>query len=119
MLFEVAPEATARRLAEALLAAEVGDVNAWRRLDDNALFRLRTDADVLATIVPFALFRLAEQLVAHPRASVRLDVTRLLWLVYHVNPHRAEAALRRLSGDLSRGVQHAAANVLMRFGHAV
>ncbi len=114
MLFEVAPEATARCLTEALVAAESGDPSAWRHLDENALFRLRTDADALAALVPYALLRLAEQLVVHPRASVRLDTIRTLGLVHHIDPRRVEAALARVAADPSKGVQRAAAHLLER-----
>lgn len=114
MLFEVAPEATARRLADALLAAEWGDPGAWRYLDDDALYRLRTDADVIATIVPWALLRLSIQLVGHPRASVRLDVIRLLAMVFREDPALVDGALARLGTDASRGVQRAAENMRSR-----
>src|ERR1700748_1471942 len=101
MLFEVAPEATARKLAEALISAEGGDANAWRYLDDDALYRLRTDADILATLVPCALLRLSVQLIGRPRASVRLDVIRLLGMVTREDPALVEAALARLGADPS------------------
>jgi hypothetical protein len=114
MLFEVAPEATARRLAEALVAAERGEPAAWRGLDDDALYRLRTDADVLATLVPWALLRLSVQLVGHPRASVRLDVIRLLSMVAREDPALVDSALARLVIDPSRGVQRAAENLRAR-----
>ncbi len=114
MLFEAAPEATARCLAEALVAAEAGDPGAWRLLDDNALFRLRTDADVLARLVPWALLALVAQLAGHPRASVRLDIIRLLGILHHENPALADAALSRLGSDPSRGVQRAAENMRAR-----
>jgi hypothetical protein len=114
MLFEVAPEATARKLAESLFGAEAGDLNAWRYLDDDALYRLRTDADVLATLVPWALLRLSVQLIAHPRASVRLDVIRLLGMVCRADLTLVDAALARLGADPSRGVQRAADNLRLR-----
>src|SRR5262245_2166396 len=117
MLFEVAPEAIARRLINALVAAETGDTNAWQGLDDNDLYRLRTDADSLATLVPYALLRLAEQLCRHPRAPVRLDAIRMLSLVYPADPQRVHTALHRMSLDSSQGVQRAAAHMLVRLGH--
>jgi hypothetical protein len=117
MLFEVAPEATARRLIEALFAAETGDSCAWQSLEDNDLYRLRTDADSLASLVPYALLRLAEQLCRHPRAPVRLDAIRMLSLVYAADPERVHQSLRRMSVDSSQGVQRAAAHMLSRLDH--
>ena len=114
MLFEVAPEVSARRVAEALVAAEAGDPDAWRGLDENMLYRLRTDAEALSALVPCALLCLAEQLVFHPRASVRLDAIRMLSLVYWQDPNRVVDALARLMNDVSRGVARAAENLRQR-----
>jgi len=114
MLFEVAPEACARRVAESLVAAETGDPNAWRMLDENMLYRLRTDAETISALVPCALLCLAEQLVFHPRASVRLDAIRMLSLVYWQDPNRVVDALARLLNDVSRGVSRAAENLRQR-----
>jgi hypothetical protein len=114
MLFEVTPEASARRIAEALYAAEVRRPDAWRQLDEAALQRLRSDASSLTSLVPHAVLCLAEQLVQHPRPSVRMDTVRLLGLVRASDPTRAEAALRRLAADGSLGVQRAAELMLLR-----
>jgi len=114
MLFEVAPEASARRVAEALVLAETGDPNAWRILDENMLYRLRTDAEAISALVPCALLCLAEQLVYHPRASVRLDAIRMLSLVYWLDPNRVVDSLGRLMNDVSRGVARAAENLRQR-----
>src|SRR5215831_8434852 len=110
MLFEVATEATARRLIDALFAAETGDASAWQALDDKDLYRLRTDAEALATLVPYALLRLAEQLCQHPRAPVRLDAIRMLSLVHAADSQRVHRALHQMSFDSSQGVQRAAAS---------
>jgi hypothetical protein len=114
MLFEVAPEVSARRVAEALVAAETGDPDAWSILDENNLYRLRTDAESLAALVPCALLCLSEQLIHHPRASVRLDAIRMLSLVYWQDPNRVVDALGQLMNDVSRGVARAAENLRQR-----
>src|SRR5688572_12839811 len=61
VLFEVEPEETARRVSEALFAAESGDPAAIRWLNESALVRLRADADRLVDMVPYAFLRLTEQ----------------------------------------------------------
>lgn len=114
MLFEVAPEVSARRVAEALVAAETGDSNAWQILDENMLYRLRTDAEALSALVPCAMLCLAEQLAFHPRASVRLDAIRVLSLVYWQDPNRVVDTLGRLMNDVSRGVARAAEHLRQR-----
>src|SRR5262249_12579611 len=103
-----APEVSAKCVAEALFAAETGDADAWRLLDENTLYRLRTDAEQLAGLVPCAVLCLAEQLAFHPRASVRLDAVRMLGLVYWQDPTRVVDILGRLGDDTSRGVARAA-----------
>ncbi len=111
---EVAPDATARRLAEALYAAETQRPDVLTHLDEATLLRLRGDASSLATLFPHALLCLAEQLVSHPRPSARLDAIRLLLLVRDRDRRRVEAALRVLAADGSRGVQRAAEGALSR-----
>jgi hypothetical protein len=107
-LFEVAPEESARRVAEALVAAEAGDEDAWRWLNDGAVFRLRSDAEAVASLVPCAFLRLTEQLLRHPRSAVRIDAVRYASLLSYFAPEEATEMLRRLSGDPSRGVARAA-----------
>jgi hypothetical protein len=108
MLFEAAPEECARRVAEALVAAEEHDPNAWKMLTDGALYRLRSDADVLAGLVPIAFLRLTRQLASHPRSGIRVEAVRYAQLVWPFAPEDAQAVLAALSRDTSRGVQRAA-----------
>lgn len=115
MLFEVAPEESARRVAEALVAAEAGDANAWRWLNDGALFRLRSDAEAVATLVPCAFLRLTEQLVLHTRSAVRIDTVRYACLLGYFAPEKAAELLRHLAGDPSRGVARAAQQALVPY----
>lgn len=114
MLFEVAPESSARRVAEALVAAEAERSDAWRLLDDAALLRLRSDGTALAERVPWAMLALAEQLAAHPRSTVRIEAVRLLGIVYQYGSERVRAALLRLTCDSARGVERAARQLLAR-----
>src|SRR5262245_56374117 len=92
MLFEAANEDSARRVAEALVAAEAGTGDAWRTLNEGALYRLRTEADNIVVLVPVAFLRLIQQLVTHPRSAVRLDAVRYATLAYQYTPGEAEAA---------------------------
>jgi hypothetical protein len=114
VLFEIASEASARQIAEALVAAEARQPEAWRDLDAATLQRLRSDASTLAALVPYALLCLAEQLARHPRPSVRLDAIRLLRMVRDQDPDRVDGALRQLAADRSRGVARAAEMLLAR-----
>jgi hypothetical protein len=108
MLFEVAPEESARRVAHALVSAEAGATDAWRELDDAALHRFRSDADSLVVLVPFAFLRLTQQLARHPRSGVRIDAVRYAALAWPWYQSEAEALLQQLAADQSRGVQRAA-----------
>ena len=108
MLFESDAEDSARRVVEALVAAETGDLHAWRKLDEGALYRLRTDADALISLVPVAFINLAEQLTRHPRSGVRVDTVRYAALAWPWAQQIAEQMLAALSNDRSRGVQRAA-----------
>jgi hypothetical protein len=116
MVVEVGPQSGAQRLASALVAAEARDPHAWRLLDEAALFQLRSAGLTLVTLVPWAVLGLAEQLARHPNSSVRLDAVRLLGLLQRAHGARAEAALRLLIGDGSRGVRRAAAEAMRRQG---
>jgi hypothetical protein len=108
VLFEVAPEDSAHRVAEALVAAESGDPGAIRWLTDAALARLRSDADTIAELVPYAFFRLTEQLAEHPRGGVRIDAVRYAQLSSRHAPEQAARLLRKLSSDPALGVRRAA-----------
>ena len=112
MLFDAAPEETARRITEALMAAESGDESAWRWLDDAALHRLRSDADTLVHLVTFAFICLTQQLANHPRSSARIDAVRYAVLAYAYAPEAAVRTLTALSSDRSRGVRQAAEHAL-------
>jgi hypothetical protein len=115
VLFEVAPEESARRVAEALVAAEAGDFDAWRWLNDGALFRLRSDAEAVAGIVPHAFIKLTEQLAAHPRSAVRIDAVRYAAMLAWYSPEIAARVLTQLANDSSRGVSRAARQALEPF----
>jgi hypothetical protein len=115
VLFEAAPEETARRVTEALVAAEHGDAEAWRWLDDSALHRLRADAEYLVNLVPFAFICLTQQLALHPRSAARIDAVRYATLAGAYAPEAASRILTALSSDASRGVRNAAAQALARF----
>jgi hypothetical protein len=108
MLFEAAPEDAARQVARALVAAEAGDAEAFRLLDSAALYRLRSDADALVSLVPFAFIQLTRQLARHPRSGVRIDAVRYATLAWPWAQPEAEALLTELASDPSRGVQRAA-----------
>lgn len=108
MLFDAAPEDSARRIAEALVAAEHCDPSAWMLLDEGALYRLRTDADAIVGLVPTAFVRLVDQLTRHPRSGVRVDAVRYASLAWPWAQAEAEAMLATLAADRSRGVQRAA-----------
>ncbi len=108
MLFDAAPEEAARRVAEALVAAELGNPDAWRLLNEAALYRLRCDADVIAGLVPIAFLRLTCQLAAHPRSGVRVETVRYATLVWPFAPAETQDLLAQLATDTSRGVQRAA-----------
>ncbi len=112
MLFEAAPEESARRVAEALVAAELGEKEAWRWLDEGALYRLRSDADAIVSLVTVAFVRLAQQLVKHPRSAVRIDAVRYAALAWPWAQPEAQEMLTQLAADPSRGVQRAARHVL-------
>jgi len=112
VLFDAAPEESARRIAEALIAAETGDENAWRWLDDGALHRLRSDAESLVNLVPFAFICLIQQLAMHPRSSPRIDAVRYATLAYAYAPEAAVRLLTVLSSDRARGVRLAAEHAL-------
>jgi hypothetical protein len=112
VLFEVAPEESARRVAEALVAAEAGDAGAWRWLNDAALFRLRSDAETVASLVPCAFLRLTEQLARHARSAVRIDAVRYASLLAWFEPETVARLLTQLAGDASRGVARAAQQAL-------
>jgi hypothetical protein len=116
MLHGPQTEDNAFQIATALVEAELGDPEAWRRLGDEALIRLRGEASRLAQLVPCALARLAVQLADHPRATVRVDVVRLLALALDAGAEREPsiATLRRLTCDAARGVQRAATVALAR-----
>jgi hypothetical protein len=115
VLFEVAPEESARRVAEALVAAESGDPDAWRWLNDGALFRLRSDADAVASLVPHAFLMLTEQLAAHARSAVRIDAVRYASLLAWYSPETVARLLHGLANDASRGVSRAARQALEPF----
>jgi hypothetical protein len=115
VLFEVAPEESARRVAEALVAAEAGEADAWRWLNDGALFRLRSDAETVASLVPWAFLRLTEQLARHPRSAVRIDAVRYAQLLAWFSPETVAALLSGLAADPSRGVSRAAQQALEPF----
>lgn len=112
VLFEVAPEESARRVAEALVAAEAGDADAWRWLNDGALFRLRSDAETVASLVPCAFLRLTEQLARHARSAVRIDAVRYASLLGWFEPQTVTGLLQQLATDGSRGVSRAALQAL-------
>jgi hypothetical protein len=108
VLFEVAPEDSAHRIAEALIAAERGDPEAFRWLTEPALGRLRSDAENLVALVPYAFVCLTEQLSRHARSAVRIDAVRYAQLAAPYAPEHAGRILRRLRADTSRGVARAA-----------
>jgi hypothetical protein len=112
VLFEVAPEESARRVAEALVAAEANDADAWRWLNDGALFRLRSDAETVASLVPCAFLRLTEQLAVHARSAVRIDAVRYATLLAWYAPDVVGRLLYQLSNDASLGVARAAQQAL-------
>jgi hypothetical protein len=114
MLFEAAPEEAAQRISEALLAAEMGNPDAWRLLSEGALYRLRCDADILAGLVPIAFLSLTRQLAMHPRSGVRVEAVRYATLVWPYAPEQTQQLLAQLATDLSRGVQRAAQLALGR-----
>jgi hypothetical protein len=115
VLFEVAPEESARRVAEALVAAEGGDPDAWRWLNDGALFRLRSDAETVAGLVPHALLKLTEQLAVHARSAVRIDAVRYASMLAYHAPDVVARLLTQLANDPSRGVSRAARQALEPF----
>jgi hypothetical protein len=112
VLFEVTADDSAHRVVEALLAAERGDREATRWLNEPALCLLRCDADRLARLVPFAMLCLAHQLALHPRSALRIDAVRYASLARGCAPHAAAALLGKLGEDPARGVRHAARQVL-------
>lgn len=112
MLFDVEPEETARRVSEALLAAEHGEADAHRWLTEPALVRLRNDAERIVDLVPYAFLRLTEQLAEHPRSQVRIDAVRYACMISPYAPDHASHILAKLSADRARGVARAASAVL-------
>jgi hypothetical protein len=102
------------RIARALIDAEAGVANVWRTLDEAALQTLASDAPVLAGSVPWALGRLAAQLVSHGRAAARLEAIRMLVLVGDHSKDQVQEILQRLTKeDRAANVRKAADRALL------
>jgi hypothetical protein len=99
-------------LAEAILAAELGEPCDPTRLSPEALRELFDAIGELRVAVPYATLRLLGRLGSDPRVEVRSRVARALGWFVEPYPEDVERLLLLLACDTSRKVRRAAAESL-------
>ena len=100
------------RLAEALLAAELGEPGDTQRLPTAVLRELFAAISELHTSLPYATLKLLARLASDGRVDVRADTARALGWFVDSYPDRVEELLLLLACDTSRKVRAAAAESL-------
>lgn len=103
---------TRDELADALLAAELGEPGDTGGLGRDALDELFASLDDLHISIPYATLRLLGRLASDDRADVRARAARALGWFVERYPRRVEELLLPLACDASRKVRSAAAEAL-------
>jgi len=99
-------------LAQALLAAELGEAYDPARLTPETLRELFTSVAELHTSVPYATLKLLARLASDERAEVRAQTARSLGWFVDTYQQRVEELLLLLACDSSRKVRAAASESL-------
>jgi HEAT repeats len=111
---------TTDALANALLAAELGEPCDTQRLPPEALRELFSSMQELHVSVPYATLKLLARLASDGRVDVRAQAARALGWFVEAYPERVEELLLVLACDSSRKVRAAAAESvadLIQRGH--